>query len=261
VHVLTVHDLLVGKLPHHLRDSVYWFAKRAIQADDSIDLHVDNHHGLVAQENVASQLGLPTLDEVAFRRFSRKWNLGDESVLVSSGSFLWINEKLIVTQRTSNTKYDPSAWTSPAGRCDDTPYRTAIKETIEEISIESLESQKRWLPEIASRVTTIESNHLTYQTETKFPPNWGLCDRQLTTVRMFIDNVLVEESKLWMMFSEQFNTFEFRLPICATLKGDLQFSNPEFQTSVKALGLKELRGLKNVPALRRLLEESNKNDQ
>lgn len=246
----TVRDLLQGKLPSIYRDKVFWFAEKVIQTNDTIDIYINNTKGLTAFDNFADELQVIPLSQLASIPASIPWNTGKKPVLVSSGSFLWINGKLLVTQRTADTKYDPLAWTAPAGRCDDTPFRTALKETIEEIHIKSAESDKLWMPDVAKTVIPEGTDVNFYSTTIAFPDK---INGKHINVKTFIDEKLIEESMLWMMFSEKSNTIEFRVPLIATIDGNLHYTNPEYHTDVRAVIVEELEGIPLVPALHHLL--------
>ncbi|MBU0656045.1 MAG: NUDIX domain-containing protein [Gammaproteobacteria bacterium] len=248
----TVKDLLEGKLPAVYRDKVFWFAERVIQTDEYINLYINNKTGLTAFEPFAQELGVIPVSQLASLSATTSWNTGEKPVLVSSGSFLWINGKLLVTQRTADTKYDPLAWTAPAGRCDDTPLRTALKETIEEIHVQSVESGRLWMPDLARGVLPEGTDVNFYPTTVAFP--YGL-DGKLVKSRTWIDNKLIEESMLWMMFSEKSNTIEFRVPLVAAIDENLLYTNPEYHTDVQAVMLEELKEMQLVPAVRQLLSE------
>lgn len=251
----TVKDLLNGRLPTIYRDKVFWFAERVVQADNCINLYINNNTGLTAFEPFAQELEVIPVSQLSSLPDTIPWNTGEKPVLVSSGSFLWINGKLLVTQRTADTKYDPLAWTAPAGRCDDTPLRTALKETIEEIHVQSVESGRLWMPDLARQVLPEELDVNFYPTTVAFPNKLNGLHQKLVKVRTLIDHDLIEESMLWMMFSEKSNTIEFRIPLMATIDGKLLYTNPEYHTDVKAIALTELSRLRLVPAVRELLFE------
>lgn len=246
----TVKDLLNGRLPTIYRDKVFWFAERVVQADNCINLYINNNTGLTAFEPFAQELEVIPVSQLSSLPDTIPWNTGEKPVLVSSGSFLWINGKLLITQRTADTKYDPLAWTAPAGRCDDTPLRTALKETIEEIHVQSVESGRLWMPDLSREVVPEGTDVNFYSTMIAFPKNLRA---RLIKSRTWVDDELIEESMLWMMFSEKSNTIEFRLPLIATIDEDLFYTNPEYHTDVQAVMLKELEGMQLVPAVHHLL--------
>ena len=252
----TVKDLLNNRLPTIYRDKVFWFAERVVQADNCINLYINNKTGLTAFEPFAQELDVIPVSQLSSLPDTIPWNTGEKPVLISSGSFLWINGKLLVTQRTADTKYDPLAWTAPAGRCDDTPFRTGLKETIEEIHIKSSGSDRLWMPDVAKTVISEGIDVNFYTTTIAFPSN---INGKLTNVRTFIDNELIEESMLWMMFSDRSNTIEFRVPLIATIDGNLYYTNPEYHTDVRAVIVKKLEGISLVPALQQLLLDFQEN--
>jgi len=175
-------------------------------------------------------------------------NMND--VLVSSGSFLFINDKLVITQRTANTKYDPLHWTTPAGRCDRTILETGIKETIEEISI--TRDNKTLFPNIAKNFISDTKNIEFYKTSfenKQFP-------LKVYNINLYLDNILIEKFKSWMYYSKDVNTLEFRIPIFAKLdEKELKFSNPEFGTDTGLKSIEEVERLGLIPALQQLLKE------
>ena len=245
----TVEHLLNKMLPKQFNDKIFWFANKAVQDFDCINLYVNNEN-LVAFDKIATELGITPISQLSNTLVSAPWNEGKKQVLVSSGTFLWINNEIIVTQRDINTKYDPLAWTTPAGRCDDTPFRTALKETVEEIKVVSLSSGECFIPSIASEFNHDDDDVIYYPVKTAFPEE---INQPLYTVKMWFENELIEEEKLWLFYDEKVNTIEFRLPLLAIINSALSFSNPEFDTQAKSIECHKLKTHKLVPALRNLL--------
>lgn len=249
---ITVKSILKNQLPTHLQDKVFLYAEKVIHKANTINLYIKNEN-VIAFDSYAKTLGVHSIQELASLSPTLSWDTGEKPVLVSSGSFLWINEKLLITQRTSDTKYDPLAWTTPAGRCDDTPLRTALKETIEEIHIHSEDNKdKLWMPERAKNLIPDSIDVSLYPSTIKFPPSF---QSKLTKVKTWLDDKLIEETQLWYLYNESSNTLEFRIPLTASITGCLTYTNPEFHTQTLAVNFRELKHMKVVPAVEQLLRE------
>ena len=247
-----VEMLINGKFDIKYDDKVFWFAKYVEQREDNIDIFIDNRQGLTAFDDIATELNIPTVNDLAqCSKIKIKSSMTIyESVLISSGSFLWINNKLLLLQRTENTKYDPLAWTTPAGRCDRTPFVTGIKETIEEIKIQNINNQTLWYPQQAKEYNSDKTIRY-FDSEIIFK-NKSI---KLTNVRTWLDNTLIEECQLWYMYNQIVNTFEFRIPLYGIINEKVSFSNPEYNMDVKAVDKKELFTLKVVPAVEKLRQQ------
>lgn len=250
---LTVAHLISGEIEPRFRDKLFWYADRVTMSGDVLDIYIDNNNGLTAFEEQAKELRVCSVCDLASLSDNSPWSTGQRRVLVSSGSFLWINGKLAVTQRTANTKFDPLSWTSPAGRCDDTPLRTALRETLEEIQISSLSDGTYWLPDIAKTILEHEGDYKFYSAITSFPGN---ISSKLSRIRCWLDEMLVDDSLLWHYFSEKANTLELRIPIQGVIPYGIALTNPEFRTDTRLVDILELGALNCVPSLRQLYREA-----
>ncbi len=244
--MINVKKLLQGNIPDKYNDKIFWYASKVEITDKKVDIYIDNQN-IVGFDDV--ELNIKKISDLIQLEQHNSNNL--ENVLISSGSFLFINEKLVVTQRDLNTKYDPGYWTTPAGRCDRTIFDTAIKETIEEIEIRDKHNNVLF-PKIAEKFISNDSDIKFYPTSfqnKKLPI-------KTYNINLFLDNVLIETTKAWMLFSNGVNTLEFRVPIFTTIKEEnLKFINPEFKTKTGLKTIEELEKLKCVPALAQLLKE------
>lgn len=246
----SVQSLLNGDLPSDYRDKVFWYAEKVTQIDSVINIYIYNDN-LVTFDSYAKELNIRPISQFTSASQEILWNLGEKQILVSSGTFLWVNNKLLLTQRTANTKYAPLAWTTPAGRCDDTPLRTGLKETIEEIHIRSMHTDKLWMPEIAKELISNVDEVLLYDATIDFPV---IANNKLTKVKTWLENELIEEAMLWYFYDKKANTLEFRLPLQTFIDDKLVYSNPEFHTDVQALELNDLKKMKVVPAVAKLID-------
>ena len=243
--IFNVESLLKGNIPNKFNDKIFWYATKVEINKKEINIFIDNDK-LFTFDNI----------DINIKKISELVNIKQDSnqklnnVLISSGSFLFINEKLAVTQRELTTKFDPGFWTTPAGRCDRTILDTALKETIEEIEI--IQNNKILYPKIAQNFVNKTKDVIFYDasfSNSKIPIN-------TTKVKLFLDNNLVQECYSWFYFSKEVNTIEFRIPIFTTLnEQSLQFRNPEFGTPTGLKTIEELKTLQCVPALKKLIEE------
>jgi len=242
---ITVKNLLDGRIEDRYSDKVFWYASKVNIIDNKVKVFIENNN-LVTFDNV--DLNMCKISEL---RDKKQKDINDmENVLISSGSFLFINKKLLVTQRQETTEFDPGFWTAPAGRCDRIIFDTGIKETIEEIEIKR--NGQILYPLVSKPFLGGKKNILFYDTSYyhKFIKlkTYEIC--------LYLDNVLIEECKAWMYFSEEVNTIEFRIPLFTTLnEKELTFSNPEFDTDTELKNLDDLQKLDLVPALEQLIKE------
>ncbi len=243
---LCVEELLANQLDAKYDDKLFWYASKVSIRQDRIDLFVRNE-SLVGFDDVGYD-GIKKVSQMQNNVQSDKTLMHD--VLVSSGSFLFINDGLVVTRRNTLTRYDPECWTTPAGRCDRTILQTAVKETVEEIRIH--QGEKILYPDIAADIVTDRQNVRFYPT-TPRNINFPL---KLYDVRLYLDSRLIEETTAWVYYSEAVNTLEFRIPIFSCINPcGLHFSNPEFGTETGLKTVEELSRIETVPALTRLLHE------
>lgn len=242
--MIDVERLLRGDIPDRYNDKIFWYASKVNIHSNQVDVYIDNQN-LVGLDDI--DLDIKKVSDL--RNIRQKGSNFLENVLVSSGSFLFVNNKLIVTQRELDTKYDPGYWTTPAGRCDRTIFDTAIKETVEEIEI--IENNYTLFPEIAKQFILHNEHIKFYQTlfrDKQFPiKTYKVC--------VFLNNSLIEKCQAWMYVSTEANTIEFRIPIFAKLNEyELTFVNPEFGTDTGLKSIDELKKLEVVPALKQLIE-------
>ena len=240
-----VKKLLEGKLPNEYNDKIFWYASKVLLDDGCVKVYAENEN-LVCFDDV--NLDMKKISNfISIKQIKKKvFN----NVLISSGSFLFVNDKLAVTQREDTVKYDPSFWTTPAGRCDRGIFETGIKETIEEIKIE--QNSKILYPHIAKPFIHNQENVEFYNSsfEDKFN------QLKIHTIQLYLDNILIEECKAWFYFSHEVNTIEFRIPIFTKLnEKNLILSNPEFGTDTALKTIDELKKMNVVPALKQLLKE------
>ena len=242
---LNVKKLLNGEIEETYNDKVFWYASKVTIENNQINIYIENDN-LVTFDDI--DLNIKKISEFKNKKQDNSSVL--EDVLVSSGSFLFINDKLAVTQRELTTKFDPGFWTTPAGRCDRSILETGIKETIEEIKIEK--NGKILYPAIAKKFLNVKENSELYET--------SFCNKRnslkIFNVNLFLDNIKIEGCQSWMYYSTEVNTLEFRIPIFAQLDEEgLLFTNPEFGTDTGLKTIKELQNLDTVPALNKLIQE------
>ncbi len=235
---ITVIDLLEKTHPIELWDKVFWYADELNINDKTLDIYVSNGNVTGFNERYKPDI----------KKLSNSKTNKEKGVLVSSGSFLFVNNMLALTQRTKDTLYDPGKWTSPAGRCDLSPLNTAYAETVEEIAI------------------CDEKNRLHILSECKpFLPLWArnkeivlhdqvTCDRSLVftnllEVNFILDNKLIENSVFWYMYNESCNTLELRKIINIKISEKIFLMNPEFNTKTILVSIDRAREIDTVPAL------------
>jgi len=244
---LTVNDLLSGKVPPEFNDKVFWIASHVQMSENILRIEIQNESGLTAFLPLCEQLDITCIDTLAELRPKVDWNNGFGPVLVSSGSFLFINNKLAVTRRDAKAKFDPNLWTTPAGRCDRTPLETALKETIEEIRIYD-ESGNWMIPESATYLITKGQKYKTYPAKER-DENHSI---KTVEVQCILDGQLIESSHMWAYYSPDVNTLELRLPLYADMQEPLVLRNEEYKTETMLSLTSDLNENEVVPALKKL---------
>jgi len=237
-----VKELIKGEIDKKLDDKIFWYASKVTIRQGHIEVYIKN-------QNLVTDMDLKIRKISELGKYRQTNNTNLLNVLVSSGSFLFINNKLAVTQRGLNTQYDPGYWTTPAGRCDRTILTTGIKETIEEIEIK--QNDKILYPDIAKHLENIDKNVEFYKT------SFSRTDIPIKTYKVlqFLDNKLIEECDSWVYYSKDVNTLEFRIPIFTEMNENELTFRGEYETDTGLKTIQELRKLNCVPALKKLLEE------
>ncbi len=235
---ITVTDLLNKTHPIDLWDKVFWYADKLNINDKRLDIYVSSKNITGFNERYN-----PDIKKLSNAKTSKA-----KGVLVSSGSFLFINNLLVLTQRTKDTLYDPEKWTSPAGRCDLSPLHTAYAETVEEIAIYDeknrlhiLSECKPFLPLWARNKEIVLHNQI--------PFNKSLVLSNLLEVNFILDNNLIENGVFWYMYNENCNTLELRKIINIKISEKISLINPEFNTKTILVSIDKARELNTVPAL------------
>lgn len=252
---ITLQNLLDNTLPTQYRDKIFWYASH-IKIDDinnQVDIHIDSTNCLVAFDDVVDGLLAMGLNVKTISNLAKlgTQDINNRPMLVSSGTFLWINDKLLVTQRTAAAKFDPSFWTTPAGRCDTTPLKTAYKETAEEIHGFDKVTDELWMPQpTLIYFSDIKANG--YEVVNDFPKHIQL---QTSTVNTWVDDEQIETAKMWYYYSESVNTLELRVPMYAQVDKELYFKNAEFDTNAGLMSIEELQERDVVPAVDKLIKE------
>jgi len=247
---LTVDKLIRGMLGTEYDDKVFWYAASIQKSENILSIEIENNSGLTAFRPFCEQIKVSCLDELAQIKPIVNWAAGFGPVLVSSGSFLFINGKLAVTRRSADAKVDPNLWTTPAGRCDRTPLETALKETIEEIKIYDTEGNIL-IPEAAVFLLTEGQKFKTYPTkekDDKYPI-------KTMEVQCILDGKIIETCYMWAYYSPQANTLELRLPLFTELREQLILKNEEYGTETILANLADLKHDKVVPAVKELLRD------
>lgn len=253
VSSITLQSLLDNTLPSQYRDKIFWYASD-IKIDDinnQVDIHINSANCLVTFDDIVDELLAMGLNVKTISNLAKlgTQDIDNQPMLVSSGAFLWINDKLLVTQRTADAKFDPSFWTTPAGRCDTTPLKTAYKETAEEIHGFDKVTDELWMPQpTLAYFPDTEVNG--YEVVNDFPKHIQL---QTSTINTWIDNKKIETAQMWYYYSESVNTLELRVPMYAQVDKELYFENAEFDTNSGLMSIEELQERDVVPAVKNFL--------
>lgn len=249
--VFNVQELLNGNIAGKYNDKIFWYASEVIIKDNQVNVYVNNEN-LVTFDDI--ELDIKKISEFINVKQKNKSHL--KNVLVSSGSFLFINDKLVVTQRDLNTPFDPGFWTTPAGRCDRTIFETGIKETIEEIEIKR--ENKLLYPDIAKPFFPNNENIVFYKTSVdnkEFP-------LQTFNISLYLDDILISKCRLWMYISEEVNTIEFRIPIFANMpEKKITVTNAEYDTNACLKSINSLGKFQTVPALKAFINELDRREK
>lgn len=242
---IDVKTLFEDRLDKQYDDKVFWYASKVIIEGDTISVYTKNENIVSFDTCDYDSLKVSQINSI---KQESKTHMND--VLISGGSFLFINEKLLVTQRQLTTEFDAGFWTNPTGRCDKSIYETAIKETVEEIDI--YRDEKRYLPDISKKFVKDFDDIVFYKTQNS-NEEFNL---KTSLVKFYFEDELIEEFYAWYCYVDKVNTIEFRLPIFTILdEQNLTFVNNEFDMPTALKSIEELKSFDLVPSLKRLVEE------
>jgi 8-oxo-dGTP pyrophosphatase MutT (NUDIX family) len=128
-----------GRIPEDRRDEVFFYA-REIHHDERTDewtVQLDSENCLTGYSDDVDFS--PSVDEISGRSLASheegETTVYEGPVLLSAGVVLCVNDRFVLFERDADAPVDPLRWTSPAGRCDTTPRRTALKELYEELLV------------------------------------------------------------------------------------------------------------------------------
>lgn len=241
---ITVTDLLNSTYPDQYNDKVFWYASSVSYEKECIIISIDSEN-IVSNSSVCKELNCLTISDLMGGDATKS------GYLVSSGVFLWINKKFIITQRTLDAVFDPGKWTSPAGRCDRTPYETAFKELVEEVSIFSNRDNKPYIPNKkfinydkyqCHRYDVDENTH-------------EIINLPFVVVKTFLNGALIEKKSMYFFMNKSNNTVELRLPVSITIDEDYDLINQEFNTEVKQINFKDLQKYDCVDTLKVIIHD------
>jgi len=180
------------------------------------------------------------------------------NVLLSSGIILFINNKLLLMKRGEDAQYDPSMWTTPAGRCDRDIEYTAFKEFYEEvyfieknkpifIKISNLSVDYDSLKQIY--YSTVNKNQKTHQAireifyETE-EVDWLKETLCIQKARESAAHTIGQEknAKMFYFFDEEHNTLEFRKIVNIKIKNinELQIFDGEYKRDIALFDMDEI---------------------
>jgi len=228
----------------YIDDGIFWFASSIKVNANNLIIEIANSQlvgfdDLVVNSNV---LKLSDLRKPRRRAFGNEWQL--ENVLLAGGSIMWVGQSILVTKRSADASIDANLWTTPAGRCDFTPYETSLKETVEEISIYSQATDKYLYPDICVDHVQKENNeffsveHLTTTTQA-----------DMYAVSVIYEGQVIENKNMWAWYDENSNTLETRLLLYVEQLQNVRFSNPEYQTKTALVNPSELNSENSTASL------------
>jgi hypothetical protein len=133
---LTVADVLAGRIPAPTRDKVYVTAR--IKDGDPITVHLRGTDPVVwLNAKYRADYGSP--DD--FLITDMQAGVHNGLSLLSSGVFLWIDDKLALLRRDAKAPSLAKHLTEPAGRCDALPGKTGLRELNEELMVSNGEAK------------------------------------------------------------------------------------------------------------------------
>ena len=135
---LTTSDLISGRGPTGARDKVYMAGKVMLGTDDSsVAVYLGDEHPVVwLNDKYRTTYGHPS--DLTVPELQRGAN--PALMLISSGVFLWAGDRLVTLRRDAAAPSYAGHLTEPAGRCDDLPGLTALRELNEELCISSADA-------------------------------------------------------------------------------------------------------------------------
>jgi len=185
-------------------------------------------------------------------------------ILFSAGVVLVFDGKLVLLRRGDRAPVDPGKWTSPAGRCEEPPLDTALKEFYEELVIRyGTDGRPVFVTagDASARFTDVYASSLATTDGSETKDDWlTLPGITLETVRDHYTTIRTEygdetfSSEMLAYFNEASNTFELRLAIAVETPPELEttaftFYDAEFDRQIDRFGPEELEAKRNAGEL------------
>lgn len=129
------------RIPERREDELFFYANRLVYdgETDRWEIHVDPDDcltGYADAVDVSHPIAAIEDSEPTVRNEGSRV-VYEGRLLFSAGVILLIDGHVVLLYRDAEAPVDPCKWTSPAGRCDNTPGRTALQELYEELLVVS----------------------------------------------------------------------------------------------------------------------------
>ena len=123
-------ELMNSIIEDEYNDKLCLYANKVIEnkENNKVEVFINKEKCIAAIKKEGFEY--PSVQNIRNSKIEKQY-IGD--ILISSGIILFINNQLLLMKRSDDAPYDPSMWTTPAGRCDKDIEYTAFKEFYEEV--------------------------------------------------------------------------------------------------------------------------------
>ncbi len=211
---LTVADVLAGRIPAPTRGKVYVTA--SIEDGDPTIVRLSGTDPVVwLNAKYRADYGSPE----DFLVSDMQAGAHDGLSLLSSGVFLWIDNKMVLLRRDAKAQSLAGYWTEPAGRCDALPLKTGLRELNEELLVLSGGAKLAFVYDeaLADEAVAIKKSQGGLGTPIELAqlevPDHGDSPYLIRIAFVYLDGRLAETILGPHFFNRRHNTLEVRMPL------------------------------------------------
>lgn len=217
----TTGEEMRERIPATQRDELFFYASeiRGVPESDEWHIQIDPEDCLTGYSDVVNED--PQLGEISDRSLTVREEADAKvyrgPILISAGVVLCVGDRFVLFERDADAPVAPLKWTSPAGRCDTTPIRTALGELYEELLISADGRPAVVSPPNREPITDVYDETLRSNGVTAEPDEWiridatepdQFADLQATVTTEYGDER--HRSRFWPYLDETNSTLELR---------------------------------------------------
>lgn len=247
-------DEMQERIPATQRDKRFFYASEIRHDAQNGEWHIriDPEDCLTGYSDVVDED--PQLGEISDRSLTVREMVDatvyEGPILLSAGVVLCVGDRFVLFERDADAPVAPLTWTSPAGRCDTTPIRTALGELYEELLISADGRPAVVAPPDHEPVTDVYDRTLRWNGIDTDPDDWvrvdavtpdQFADLQATVITEYGDER--HKTMFWPYLDETNSTLELRKIYRIETPEDvnsLRFEDAEFDRRTGVLTKSEL---------------------